>query len=382
MPRSLRDRGAMASSATSRAAKELSRAFESGVLLAHTYEKEKPPPNPKGWWISGKLDGVRAYWNGADFFTRTGTRIHAPGFFKEGLPANVHLDGELWKGREAFGACVGIVRSTDASGRAEEWRDMKYIMFDAPVVDGKVDVPYEARHAACEAAAAAAPFASAVAVRKCTGKAHMEQLLRDVITHGGEGLMLREPGSLYERTRSHSLLKVKTFLDAEAKVVGYSKDSKVEGCMGALECEMPVTGARFKVGSGFTQAQRPLAAARKEWPVGTVISYKYQGLTTANGKPRFPTYLRIRSDKTWDDVVVDAQADLRRAEEDAGGVLVRAPSIMEATSLVRPRDSKCKAAAAEDDGDGNRGGGGVDGDGGAAEAVVPKAQKGKQAKKK
>jgi DNA ligase-1 len=33
--------------------------------------------------------------------------------------------------------------------------------------------------------------------------------------------MLREPGSLYVGKRSMTLLKVKTFLDAEAKVVGY-----------------------------------------------------------------------------------------------------------------------------------------------------------------
>lgn len=39
-------------------------------------------------------------------------------------------------------------------------------------------------------------------------------------------LMLREPGSLYVAKRSKTLLKVKTFLDAEAVVVGY-EDGKV-----------------------------------------------------------------------------------------------------------------------------------------------------------
>ena len=111
--------------------------------------------------------------------------------------------------------------------------------------------------------------------------------------------------------------------------------------------------------------------------MGTVISYKYQGLTTANGKPRFPTYLRLRGDKAWDDVVADAQADLRRSENDAGGALVRAPSLMEATSPVRPRDNKRKAAAAEDD-CGRDSGGGSASSGGAA---APKP-KGKHAKKK
>lgn len=33
--------------------------------------------------------------------------------------------------------------------------------------------------------------------------------------------MLRQPGSLYVGKRSKTLLKVKTFYDAEAKVIGY-----------------------------------------------------------------------------------------------------------------------------------------------------------------
>merc|ERR1712070_1189647 len=100
------------------------------------------------------------------------------------------------------------------------------------------------------------------AIRQCKGKAHMEQLLRAVIGNGGEGLMLREPGSLYERARSHSLLKVKTFLDAEARVVGHSADSKLAGCMGALECEMPFSGVCFKIGSGFSLAERTMENAK------------------------------------------------------------------------------------------------------------------------
>ena len=33
--------------------------------------------------------------------------------------------------------------------------------------------------------------------------------------------MLRQPGSLYVSKRSKTLVKVKTFYDAEAKVIGY-----------------------------------------------------------------------------------------------------------------------------------------------------------------
>lgn len=347
MSRSLRDRGAMKAKASSQQAQRMKNAFENGVLLAHTYEKEKPPPNPKGWWVSEKLDGVRAYWNGEDFYSRSGQRFHAPGFFKEGLPADDHLDGELWLAREQFESCVGIVRTTDPK-RAEEWRKLKFLMFDAPIIGGEVDLEYETRQAYCEKVESAAPFASAVPIRKCEGKAHMETLLKGVLANGGEGLMLRAPRSVYERTRSHSLLKVKIFLDAEARVIGHSADSKLAGAMGALECEMPGTGVTFKVGSGLAMAERAtMAEGRRLFPKGTVITYKYQGLTAANGKPRFPTYLRTRSDKTWDEVVADAAMDAERMAAEAGmPPLARAPSLMAAPPEVGGSAAEPSAEAA------------------------------------
>merc|ERR1712100_569502 len=70
---------------------------------------------------------------------------------------------------------------------------------------------------------------------------------------------------------------------------------------------MPLTGVQFKVGSGLAMSDREdFEKAKTLWPVGTVISYKYQGLTDANAKPRFPVYLRRRDDKSWDDVMADA----------------------------------------------------------------------------
>lgn len=44
----------------------------------------------------------------------------------------------------------------------------------------------------------------------------------DEITGGkGEGVMIKDPKSQYERRRSYNLLKVKRFEDAEATVVAY-----------------------------------------------------------------------------------------------------------------------------------------------------------------
>lgn len=61
-------------------------------------------------------------------------------------------------------------------------------------------------------------YAVNVEQEKCKGKEQVEEELKRVIKLGGEGLMIREPGSKYERRRSHTLLKIKKFYDAEVRV--------------------------------------------------------------------------------------------------------------------------------------------------------------------
>ena len=69
------------------------------VMLAHNFDPDKH--DPKGWWMSEKLDGVRCYWNGSTMYTRTGKLFYAPDWWKEKLP-NMALDGELWTDRDDF----------------------------------------------------------------------------------------------------------------------------------------------------------------------------------------------------------------------------------------------------------------------------------------
>jgi hypothetical protein len=112
--------------------------------------------------------------------------------------------------------------------------------------------------------------------------------------------MLRKPGSLYEHKRSTTLLKVKTFYDEEALVIGHKASKSLTGMVGALECELP-NGKRFDVGSGLNFDQR-----RKPPKIGSVITFKFQELSN-NGHPRFPTFLRVRTDLSWNDVLEAAK---------------------------------------------------------------------------
>jgi DNA ligase-1 len=57
--------------------------------------------------------------------------------------------------------------------------------------------------------------------------------------------------------------------------------------LGALLVEEP-DGRRFRIGIGLSDAER-----RDPPPVGAIITFKYQG-RTANGTPRFASFLRLR----------------------------------------------------------------------------------------
>ncbi len=255
------------------------------LLLAHKWERHV---DPTGWWLSEKLDGVRAYWNGEKLLSRLGNTLWAPDWFLAALPADMHLDGELFGGRKMFQRTVSIVRRQDKSNL---WREITFVVFDAP----KHDADFEGRINAVGALVRAQSHAHLHAHPHvvCTGLAHLHEELARVEALGGEGLMMRKPGSRYESGRSTTLLKVKTFHDAEAIVVGHQPGlGKHLGRLGALECEL-ASGTRFSVGSGLTDAERDKPA-----PLGTIITFRYQELSP-DGVPRFPTYVRVRDDVTW-----------------------------------------------------------------------------------
>ena len=40
----------------------------------------------KGWYMSEKLDGIRAYWNGKELLSKNGNKIYAPSWFIKDFP--------------------------------------------------------------------------------------------------------------------------------------------------------------------------------------------------------------------------------------------------------------------------------------------------------
>lgn len=274
---------AVESTAAHKATSQPKAVEEPPLLLAHSWEEE----DPTGWWMSEKLDGVRAYWDGSKFISRLGNEYHAPDFFKREMPRGIKLDGELFAGRKKFQETVSTVRKLVPS--EPEWSNITYVVFDTLSDDGTFEERQETLRNLERLAQSRGEHTWRVLKQEvCKGVDHLRHRLVEIETVGGEGVMLRQPGSKYEAGRSHTLLKVKSFYDDEATVIGVKAGKgKHKGRMGALTCRMK-NGNEFDVGSGFTDKQRENPPA-----IGTKITYRYQELTK-DGIPRFPTFVSAR----------------------------------------------------------------------------------------
>lgn len=254
----------------------------SEVLLAQVYQRGI---DVRQYLVSEKFDGVRAVWDGTTLHTRTGRVIAAPAWFTKGLPTTP-LDGELWLGRDKFDALSGAVRKDIPID--EEWRGISYLVFELPNAPGT----FQARAKRITEIVKKANLRQLKAVKQyhINDEAALNAQLKVVLAQGGEGLMLHKADALYVTGRSDVLLKLKLLYDAEATVVGHAIGrGKYAGKLGALEVETP-EGIRFKLGTGFTDAQR-----ENPPKIGSIVTYTYRD-KTIKGKPKFASFLRVRNE--------------------------------------------------------------------------------------
>jgi DNA ligase-1 len=247
---------------------------------------EAPPDlDPQGWLVSEKFDGSRAWWDGSRLRFRSGLPIMAPAWFTAALPAQA-LDGELWLARGRFEELSGIVRRQQPVDA--DWRRVRLLVFELPGAGGT----FAQRAARIQQLSAQQPASSpwrAVEQFELPSAAALKARLHEVVNAGGEGLMLHRADALYETGRSPALLKLKPLQDADAIVVGHQAgQGRHAGRLGALRVRTQ-EGREFLLGTGFSDEQRDQPPA-----VGTVVTFTYQG-TTAQGVPRFASFLRVRS---------------------------------------------------------------------------------------
>ena len=100
----------------------------SALMLADVFQENT---EIEGWVMSEKLDGVRAYWDGARLISRQGNVFRAPPYFTHGFPP-FPVDGELFSRRGEFERIAAIVRSGEDKG----WHSLKLHVFDVPQAPG------------------------------------------------------------------------------------------------------------------------------------------------------------------------------------------------------------------------------------------------------
>ena len=252
------------------------------LLLANVYRDDV---DLEQYWVSEKLDGVRAYWDGERLTSRTGKRFNAPPWFVTDFP-DVPLDGELWMGRGTFELLSGAVRRKTPDDA--EWRKIRFMVFDLPSNTAIFDRRLQRLKEIFQTIES--PFIALVEQFRVADRDALMAKLDRVMAEGGEGLMLHKGGSHYTAGRTDDLLKLKPYEDAEAVVVAHLPGKgKYVGMLGALLVEMP-DGRRFKLGTGFSDQER-----RNPPPLGSVVTYKYYG-KTRRGVPRFASFLRVRDE--------------------------------------------------------------------------------------
>ncbi|WED23129.1 DNA ligase [Vibrio sp. JC009] len=255
--------------------------FAPAVVLANAYHDDI---DVKSYWMSEKLDGIRAIWDGSKLLTRSGKQIHAPSWFVKDLP-DFMIEGELWAGRGQFAKVQSTV--LDELPNDDDWKEIKFMLFDSK----HLGLSYRKRYAALSAWAVQMdrPFIEMVEQREIKDKQALFDFLSQIEQQSGEGVMLRKVDAAYISGRSDDLLKLKKAEDTEAVVIGYKEgNGKYSGMVGALHIELG-DGKKMYVGSGLTDAER-----KNPPPVGAVITIQYNGLTVT-GLPRFARYQRERA---------------------------------------------------------------------------------------
>lgn len=251
------------------------------LFLLKTYDDSK---DVVGWVMSEKLDGVRGFWDGESLKTRSGKNLNPPQWFIDGYPPFA-IDGELWSRRGDFETISSIVRSTNAHDR---WKQITHNIFEVPNQSGGL----LERLSVLERYLASNPIPHLKILKqtKVQSQQQLKDFLQQVLNNQGEGVVVRNPDTLYQTGRLSSALKVKRYFDTECIVLDTVEGKgKYRGMMGALLCQTE-DGKHVRIGSGFKDKDRVNPPS-----IGSKITFKYYGFTN-KGNYKYPVYLRSRNE--------------------------------------------------------------------------------------
>ena len=126
-----------------------------------------------------------------------------------------------------------------------------------------------------------------------------------IISLGGEGVILKCSDHVYECKRSRNWVKLKQIQDCDLEIVGwYPGEGKREGYIGGLICTDASRTLEVRIGSGFTDADLKSLSQNADDLIGRITAVQYNETITDKfgGRSLFlPRFIEIRSDKNLPD---------------------------------------------------------------------------------
>lgn len=264
------------------------------VALAHPYEPKRVNFGTEQWFSSRKLDGVRCICrkegNNISFYSRNGKEFETLGRIASDiakLPGNFVLDGEVCivddNGKEDFQCIMKEIRRKN-----HIIKNPKFLIFDCLTLDEfdtqtGTEPLYDRYTRAPIQTIWDSSFETLTVIDQVIvhSEEHFGEMVKDAEKEGYEGIMIRKNIG-YEGKRSHNLLKVKKFHDAEYKVLEahngiirwIENGQQIEKeCLSNIVIEH--RGCKVSVGSGFSKEQREHYYKHPEDLIGKTVCVQY-----------------------------------------------------------------------------------------------------------
>ena len=272
--------------------------------LANVYNPTRVYPNPV-WLASPKLDGIRCLYYADKGLTSRSQKQRYIGFGEieqicDSLRISNNLsflDGELYIPGEKFDVISGIVRDSKDYDVAAKAR-VEFRVFAI----GSIANPNMNARAMLDLMKSALSDTGRVnylphsVIPNIPIAVQTEAELVKSSGRSDEGIMLRNPSSVYAEGRSNNLLKVKNFVKSNFVIVGFGKGTgKFANSLGNLLVRGLIDGmvVMGKVGTGFSDEERLDIWANQSSYLGRDIEVIYLGITPARRSLRHPIFSRF-----------------------------------------------------------------------------------------
>jgi DNA ligase-1 len=289
------------------------------VALAHPYSPTRIDLAKEEWYGSRKLDGVRCICrkegNSVTFLSRNGKEFETLGRLTEEIlkiPGSFVFDGEICivdkNGKEDFQGIMKEIRRKDHTIANPKFLVFDYLSLAQFDTQGKcadnpeLKIRTEKLKETLHINSVDRNFIEPVNHILVQDETQFSEMVKEAEKEGFEGVMLRK-NIPYEGKRSHNLLKVKKFHDAEYRVLT-TVNGKIRWIEGGVTVERETLssiviehkGSLVSVGSGFSKEQREKYYKNPEELVGKMITVQYfEESTNQSGgySLRFPVVKHI-----------------------------------------------------------------------------------------